>query len=106
MGWLKNISDFHVVVATLTGRLDSLSKGAADISSAVVQHGDRISRLEGAVAGSTNGELLRQVLELRREIELLKMSRNTIDVVSIEQPILSLPKRGGSQPPSVNEDVN
>lgn len=71
MKWLKKLSALHVRAATLLEKMSQMNEEIRGLSSDIVDIDRRVARMEGAVANSTNSELVRQVNELSAKVAVL-----------------------------------
>lgn len=95
MSWWKTLSDAHVKFATVFERLDRMSTAHADLEEDVTDAHTRIARLEGAVANSSNPELIRQLSELSMRVALLEMQLRSEEALDPSATRPLLPKSNG-----------
>lgn len=96
MGWIKDLSDAHVKIATIFTKLETLQSGVTGLSKDTQQLAVALAEVKGAIANSPTSELLRQIDELRGRVIALDTRLARIEFSVPDTPTISLtPKRDG-----------
>ena len=86
MKWLTKFSDFHVQMATLFERIETLSNDVAELYDMQRQDTYKIGRIEGAVANSANPEILRQISEINARLTAIEVRLTKIEYQQSDIP--------------------
>lgn len=84
-GWLANLSNLHVRLATLFERVDKQSGDIHGLALDVKEAATRIAHLEGKLANSLNSEVLKELGELRDRLAKVEVEMQRIRDASLEQ---------------------